>query len=96
MKAGIGYALLGLAMIRSGPAAADRSARLHGAADKVLEALGETPDFLERQLHDADQDRLRAAMGVDAFEAGYAAGRALTTNEAIELARIGNSSASDP
>jgi predicted ATPase/class 3 adenylate cyclase len=96
MKAGIGYALLGLAMIRSGPAAADRSARLHGAADKVLEGLGETPDFLERQLHDADRDRLRAAMGADAFEAGYTAGRALTTEEAIELARSGNIPASDP
>jgi predicted ATPase/class 3 adenylate cyclase len=101
IKANIGYGMLGLAMTRNGPAATDQSARLHGAADKALEALGETPAALERQLRDADQERLRAAMGADAFEAGYTAGRALTTEEAIQLAlggesRASGSSAADP
>ena len=96
MKAGIGYALLGLAMNRSGPAATHRSARLHGAADKALEALGETPDVLERQLRDADRKQLRAAMGGHAFEAGYAAGQAMTTEEAIALALGGDTPAGDP
>jgi predicted ATPase/class 3 adenylate cyclase len=95
IKANIGYGMLGLAMTRSGPAAADRSARLHGAADKTLEALGESPGALERQLRDADRDRLRAVMGADAFEAGYAAGRALTTDGAIQLALSGENRASD-
>ncbi|HTT52089.1 MAG TPA: DUF4062 domain-containing protein [Streptosporangiaceae bacterium] len=91
LREGMGYALLGLAMIGDGPEAADRSARLHGAADKALGALGRTPQPLETQLRDADQERLRAAMGAQAFEGGYAAGRALTIEEAIELALRGNS-----
>jgi predicted ATPase/class 3 adenylate cyclase len=90
---GMGYALLGLAMIRDNPAAADRSARLHGAADKALDALGRTPQPLETQLRDADREWLRATMGAQAFEAGYAAGGALTIEEAIELALRGESPA---
>jgi predicted ATPase/class 3 adenylate cyclase len=88
---GLGYALLGLAMIRDGSEAADRSARLHGAADNALDSLGRTPQPLEAQLREADREQLRAAMGAQAFEAGYAAGRALTLEEAIELALRGNS-----
>jgi predicted ATPase/class 3 adenylate cyclase len=94
IRANIGYGMLGLAMTRGGPAEADRSARLHGAADEALEALGESPVAVERQLRDADRERLRAAMGADAFEAGYAAGRALTTDEAIQLALGGENHAS--
>jgi predicted ATPase/class 3 adenylate cyclase len=90
MKADIGSALLGLAMTRSGSAAADRSARLHGAADAALDALGQAPESLERRLRDADRERLRAAMGADAFEAGYAAGQAMTTEDAIALALGGD------
>jgi predicted ATPase/class 3 adenylate cyclase len=86
LSEGMGYALLGLAMIRDSPEAADRSARLHGAADNALDSLGRTPQPLETQLRDADRERLRAAMGTQAFEAGYAAGRALTIEEAIEMA----------
>jgi predicted ATPase/class 3 adenylate cyclase len=96
LKADIGYALLGLAMTRSGPAAADQSARLHGAAGAALDALGQKLYPLERQLRDADQERLRAAMGARAFEAGYAAGQAMTTEEAIVLALGGDSPADGP
>jgi tetratricopeptide (TPR) repeat protein len=92
---GMGYALLGLAMIRNGPEAANRSAQLHGAADKALDAFGRTPQPLETQLRDADRERLRAAMGAQAFEAGYAAGRALTIEQAIELALSGESPVGD-
>jgi hypothetical protein len=95
IKVNIGYGMLGLAMTRSGAAAADWSARLHGAADKTLEAVGETPYFLERELRDADREKLRVAMGGDAFEAGYAAGRALTIEEAIQLALGVENRASD-
>jgi tetratricopeptide (TPR) repeat protein len=91
IKANIGYGMLGLAVTRSGPEAANRSARLHGAADNALEAIGETPAALEKRLRDTDQEKLRAAMGADMFEAGYAAGRALTTEEAIQLALGGQS-----
>jgi predicted ATPase/class 3 adenylate cyclase len=100
IKANVGYGMLGLALTRSGPAAADRSARLHGAADNALEALGETPAALERQLRDTDQEKLQGAMGAGAFEAEYTAGRALTAEEAIHLAlgaesREGGAAAAD-
>ena len=85
MDIGTSYALLGLAMACSGTDPA-RSARLHGAADASLAALEETRDSLEARLCDADRALLRAAMGREAFEAGYAAGRAMTPGEVLETA----------
>jgi predicted ATPase/class 3 adenylate cyclase len=84
MQAGMAYALIGLAMAGS---AADpaRAARLHGAADAVLAAIGETADSLEGRLRDADCARLRATLGSAAFEADYAAGRGLDTAQIAVL-----------
>jgi predicted ATPase/class 3 adenylate cyclase len=80
MHAGTAYALIGLAMAGSGDDPV-RSARLHGAADEALAALGETLESLEARLRDADRERLRAAMGDAAFVAEYAAGRATPFEE---------------
>ena len=66
-----------------------RSTRLHGAADQALAVLGETVEPLEGGLRDLDCQRLRSAMGTEAFEAEYAAGRALTFEEILGLA-LGN------
>jgi predicted ATPase/class 3 adenylate cyclase len=85
MKASTGYALIGLAMT-SGEADMGRSAQLHGAADQVLAELGETVEPLEGGLRDRDRQRLRSRMGTRAFEAEYAAGRALTPEEMLALA----------
>ena len=63
-----------------------RSAQLHGAAAAVLAALEETIEPLEGELRDRDCQRLRSAMGAEAFEAEYAVGRALTTEEVFALA----------
>jgi len=71
------YALIGLAMAVRGRAEPGWSARLHGAGDQALRDLGETLEPLESRLADLDRQRLRAAMGTEAFEAEYAAGRAL-------------------
>ena len=48
--------------------------------------LGETIEPTEGQLRDLDCQRLRAAMGTEAFEAEYAAGRTLTAEQIIDLA----------
>jgi non-specific serine/threonine protein kinase len=77
MKANMGYALMGLAMASHGGAGPAWSARLHGAADQALADLGETMEPLEGRLADLDRQRLRAAMGAEAFEAEYAVGRTL-------------------
>jgi len=87
--AGTAYALIGLAMASNDGAQPGRSARLHGAADQVLKDLGETLEPLEGRLRDLDCQRLRSAMGAEAFEAEYAAGKALTAEEILVLA-LGN------
>ena len=86
MKASIGYALTGLAMARGSGAEMGRSARLHGAADQALAVLGETIEPLEGRLRELDCQHLGSAMGASAFEAEYAAGRALTSEEVLVLA----------
>ena len=80
---------------RVGPAVAGPgwSARLHGAADQALADLGETIEPLEGRLAGRDRQRLRAAMGAEAFEAEYAAGRtaglAVVADEALQGSRAG-------
>jgi hypothetical protein len=86
IRASIAYALVGLAMTGRGEAGMSRSARLHGAAAEALAVLEETIEPLEGDLRDRDCQRLRHAMGAEAFETEYAAGRALTTEEVLDLA----------
>ena len=77
MRAMTAYALVGLAATGYGGDGPGWSARLHGAADQAMANLGHALEPVERRLADADRGRLRAAMGDEAFEAEYAAGRAL-------------------
>jgi predicted ATPase/DNA-binding SARP family transcriptional activator len=86
MRSGTAYALLGLAMAGHGGADPGWSARLHGAAVEALADLGETIEPLEARLADLDRQRLRAAMGADAFETEYTAGRTLTPEQIVDLA----------
>ena len=83
MRASTGYALIGLAMAGSG-ADPGWSARLHGAADQALAGLGRVIEPLEARLADVDRQRLRVAMGDEAFDTEYAAGRTL------DLAALGH------
>jgi non-specific serine/threonine protein kinase len=82
MKRQAAYALIGLALVGSG-ADPGRSARLHGAADQALADLGHALEPLEERLAGLDRQRLRAAMGAEAFEAEYAAGRTLDAAEVL-------------
>jgi predicted ATPase/DNA-binding CsgD family transcriptional regulator len=88
MKRSTAYALLGLALAGRGGADPAWSARLHGAADQALEDLGHALEPLEARLADLDRQRLRAAMGAEAFAAEYSAGRVLdlasAAHEALE------------
>jgi len=92
MRPYVAYALIGLALAGHGRAADPRgSARLYGAADQALADLGHVLEPLEARLADLDRQRLRAAMGDEAFEAEYAAGRTLdpagVTHEALQARR---------
>jgi hypothetical protein len=86
MKAPMAYSLIGLAMAGGREADMTRSARLHGAASQALAALGHTIEPLEGRLRDLDCQRLRSAMGAEAFKAEYGAGRTLTSEQIIDLA----------
>jgi DNA-binding CsgD family transcriptional regulator len=77
------YALIGLAMAGHGGGDPGWPARLHGAADQALADLGGTFEPLEERLAGLDRQRLRAAMGAEAFEAEYAAGRTLDLARAL-------------
>jgi predicted ATPase/DNA-binding CsgD family transcriptional regulator len=77
MKVQMSYALLGLALATRDGADPGWSARLHGAADQALADLGCAVEPLEKRLAEQDRQRLRAAMGAEAFQAEYAAGRTL-------------------
>jgi len=89
MRAMMAYVLIGLALAGRGGADPGWSARLHGAADQALADLGHALQPLEAQLADRDRQRLRAAMGAEAFEAEYAAGRALDLARAAHQALQG-------
>jgi predicted ATPase/DNA-binding CsgD family transcriptional regulator len=77
MKINMAYALLGLAMAGRGDVDPAWSARVHGSADQAIADLGQAFEPFEGGLADLDRQRLRAAMGAEAFDAEYAAGRAL-------------------
>jgi non-specific serine/threonine protein kinase len=86
----VAHALLGLAATVRGGADLGWSARLHGAAGQVMEDLGYALEPLEARLAGQDRVRLRAAMGDEAFEAEYAAGRALGAVQVLaDLRRTG-------
>ncbi len=74
MKRHTAYALIGLALAGHGGADPGWSARLHGAADQALADLGHSLQPLEARLARLDRQRLRAAMGAEAFDAEYATG----------------------
>jgi predicted ATPase/class 3 adenylate cyclase/DNA-binding CsgD family transcriptional regulator len=83
------YALLGVALAGRGGADPGWSARLHGAVDQALADLGHAVEPLEARLADLDRQRLHTAMGAEAFEAEYAAGRTLDLTRAAHQALHG-------
>jgi len=87
MKRNTAYALIGLALTSHGGADPGWSARLHGAGDQALADQGHALAPLEAGLADLDRQRLRAAMGAEAFEAEYAAGRTLDLAQVAHWAR---------
>ena len=79
----LGSGLLGAALTTAEPATA---AKLHGAADVILEPLGYAHDEFVSGLRDADHNRRRAQLGDDGFTTAYNAGRRQRPEDAIALA----------
>jgi DNA-binding CsgD family transcriptional regulator len=87
MKEQAAYGLIDLAMTGRHGADPAWSARLHGAADQILTGLGRVLEPLESHLAGLDRQRLRTAMGADAFEAEYAVGHALDLAQVLATLR---------
>jgi predicted ATPase/class 3 adenylate cyclase len=66
-----------------------RAARLFGAAEALREASGDAMTARERADYAAEVDRLRERLDAGAFADGWAAGRRLTTDEAVAFAVTG-------
>ena len=65
----------------------DRAARLSGAGDILREPLGEMATPMRTLGIDDPAAVARAALGDEAFERAYAAGRALTLDQVVALVR---------
>jgi hypothetical protein len=64
----------------------DRAVRLFGAAEALREAIGHLPNPQAQADYDDCLDATRSRLGVIAFEAAWAEGRAMTLEQAIEYA----------
>jgi predicted ATPase len=90
--------LTGLAELAAIQQQAERAARLWGAAEALCEASHNARAWAQafwHASHDQNVAAARAALGEQAFEAAWEAGRALTLEEAIRLALESPASSGD-
>jgi predicted ATPase/transcriptional regulator with XRE-family HTH domain len=80
---GIAECLAGIAGLANSQGAAKRAARLFGALHRLLEETGIHLHPIDRREHDRYAAAARERLGQDAWNAAFAAGRALTLEEAV-------------
>jgi predicted ATPase/DNA-binding SARP family transcriptional activator/Tfp pilus assembly protein PilF len=85
-EAGVCDSLVGLAAAAQGRQAFERAATLAGAAQALSDARQTPLTTPARQLMDELAPAVRAALGVEAGDRAWAAGRALTREQAVALA----------
>jgi non-specific serine/threonine protein kinase len=88
-RANAAYCLEGLAAVAASLEDLDRSARLFGAAEKLLETIGVpvwTSYKPDRTLYEHTIETLRSRLGPEAFETARERGRAMTPELAIAYA----------
>jgi hypothetical protein len=76
-------ALEGVAGVAGAQGQPARAARLFGATDALRGALGIPVRPADRRRYDRDVSAVRAALGDETFAAAWAAGRALSLEQAI-------------
>lgn len=79
----------GLAGLAARAASYPEAARLFGAAEAIRQRTGEVRYAIHQTDYEASIAALRDAMGQNDFDAGWAEGAALSTEEAIAYARRG-------
>jgi len=82
------YNVLGVALCLSALGELELATRVHGAADGLIEHIGQSFVNLSGKLRERDHSHLRKTMGEKRFEAAYSAGRCLTSSEAVALAEL--------
>jgi predicted ATPase/uncharacterized membrane protein len=82
-------ALAGLTAVALAGGQLQRAARLAGAVEALLEAIGVRLDPTEQQLHDSHVGKLREVLEPDMLEREWARGRAMPLEEAAKLALEG-------
>ena len=85
-RIGIAHCLAGLGGVAWLQAQPERAARVLGAAEALLEALGARLDVNERDLYDRTVAALRGHFDAGRFAAAWAAGQALPLEAAIAKA----------
>ena len=86
LKPRTGWCLSGLAVTSAALGEPERTARLFGAAEALREALGVRWGYGHRERYGRAVALARAALGEEAFAAAWAAGRAMTLDEAVAYA----------
>ncbi len=87
-KEDICWCLLGFAALAARRDDGERAAELLGAVRTLLDQMGAAFKPFERTLHDETQERARALIGPDGYDAARARGAAMGLDEALELAAI--------
>jgi hypothetical protein len=80
---GIAFNLAGMAGVAAAGGRPERSARLFGAAQALFDAMGQVVELVDRIEYDRNREIARAQLGGEAFAAAWAAGRALSLEQAI-------------
>jgi predicted ATPase len=85
-KLGVASCLEGVALVDRTHERFERAALLYGAATSLRTAIGAPLPSVDRTAHDHTVTALREALGEDAFAAAWAAGQALSLEQAIAAA----------
>jgi hypothetical protein len=85
-KQGIAESFAGLAAVSSMQQQMVQATQLLGAVAALLESIGGSLETMERIVYDRALGAVQSALGDDHFAAAWAAGRALTVEQAVALA----------
>jgi hypothetical protein len=85
-RGGIAASLEGLAAVNRAPGQPGRAVRLLGAAEALREWVGVPLPPTEQANYELLVAAIHAALGEEAFAAAWAAGRALSLEDAVSLA----------
>jgi predicted ATPase/DNA-binding CsgD family transcriptional regulator len=87
-KANVAYCLEGLAGLIGHHGEPERAVRLYGASEALLESVG-APLYVhaqDRAIYEKAVETLRSRLGEDAFQAAWAEGRVMTSEQAVDYA----------